>query len=107
MESLGAACLDARRFSHALKYYNELFDRSQSTHSMSRMKQAQILHKIAIIHEHQDDPRAQRDNLELALRFLHSASEENDDKAVVFGKQLRNELHLVQVELEKQNKEWV
>lgn len=108
MESLGEACLDARRFSHALKYYNELFERSQSNESMSRMKQAKILHKLAVIHEHQDDPKAQREKLELALRFLRSESfDENDGEVDVLDKKLQEELRLVQEELEKQDNQWV
>ena len=107
MESLGEACLDARRFSHAFRYYNELFERSQSAHSMSRLKQAKILHKIAIIHEHQDDPKAQLEKLEMALRFLSSASEADEEEAAVLDKQLRSELRLLQAELERQNDDWV
>ncbi|KAL3906456.1 MAG: hypothetical protein SGILL_009264 [Bacillariaceae sp.] len=107
MESLGEACLDARRFSHALRYYNELFERSQSATNASRLKQAKILHKIAIIHEHQDDPKAQLEKLETALRFLHSASEGTEEEVEALDNQLRSELHLLQEELERQNDDWV
>lgn len=108
LESLGEACLDARRFSHALKYYSELFDRSQSNQSMSRMKQAKILHKIAIIHEHQDDPLAQREKLELALRFLRSESR-NDLRVEqeALDKKLEKELLRVKEEIEKKDENWV
>lgn len=100
--------MDARRFSHALKYYNELFDRSQSNESMGRMNQAKILHKIAIIHEHQDDPKSQRGKLQEALRFLRlDPSIENDNEAQVFGRLLQDELRSVQEELEKQDDQWV
>lgn len=108
LENLGEACLDARRFSHALKYYSELFDRSQSSESVSRMKQAKILHKVAIIHEHQDDPAAQREKLELALRFLQSESTEgNEEEQERLDSKLQEELLLVKEEMEKKGEDWV
>ena len=107
MESLGEACLDARRFSHAFKYYSELFERLQSAQNVGSLKQAKILHKIGIIHEHQDDPKAQLEKLEMALRFLRSASVEDEEEAEVLDKQLRSELRLLEKELERQNDDWV
>jgi hypothetical protein len=74
---------------------------------MSRMKQAKILHKIAIIHEHQDDLTAQRTTLEQALRMLRSeSSDDTREEQEVLDKKLRNELRLLQEELEK-DKSWV
>lgn len=108
LENLGEACLDARRYSHALKYYSELFDRSQSSESLTRMKQAKILHKVAIIHEHQDDPAAQREKLELALRFLRSESiEGSEEEQERLGRKLQEELLSVKEEMEKKDENWV
>jgi hypothetical protein len=112
LESLGEACLDARRFSHALKYYNELFDRSQSSGSMSKLKQASILHKIATIYEHQDDPKAQKEKLEFAMRFIRSedtALEEEyvEEERKTLETKIQEELQRVQEELTKNEENWV
>jgi hypothetical protein len=71
------------------------------------MKQAKILHKIAIIHEHQDDLTAQRAKLEEALRILRSESAvETREEQEVFEKKIEDELRLLQEELEK-DESWV
>jgi hypothetical protein len=108
LESLGEACLDARRFSHALKYYKELFERSQSSESMSKFKQASILHKIAIIHEHQENPKAQRETLEMALRFLRSdTSGVTTEERKSLDSKIQGELRMVQEELGNHDPNWV
>ncbi|KAG7367367.1 expressed tetratricopeptide repeat protein [Nitzschia inconspicua] len=108
LESLGEACLDARRFSHALKYYGSLFDRSQSNQRMSRMKQAKILHKISVIYEHMDNPTSQREKLELALRFLGSESQDDTKgEREALETKLQKELLLVKEEIEKKDESWV
>lgn len=108
LESLGDACLDARRFSHALKYFNELFDRSQTSQTLSKLKQAMILHKIAVIYEHQDDPKAQIAKLEMALNFLRSdTSDGMMEERKALDKKVRQELLSVREELEKSEDNWV
>jgi hypothetical protein len=74
---------------------------------MSRMKQAQILHKIAIIHQHQDDLMAQRAKLEQALRILRSeSSDETREEQDAFDEKLQTELRVLQEEIEK-DESWV
>jgi len=109
LESLGEACLDARRYSHALKYYNDLFDRSQaSPQSMSKLKQATILHKVAIIHEHLDDPKKQKETLELAMRFLRSDTlQDTLEERKALESKIKEELQLVEEELAKHDDDWV
>jgi hypothetical protein len=72
LESLAETCLDARRFAHALKYYRELFDRSQSLEPLDCMKQAATLQTMAIIYGQLNDPKSQIQKLEMALKFIRS-----------------------------------
>lgn len=108
LESLGEACLDARRFSHALKYFTQLFDRSEASDALSKLKQAMILHKIAVIYEHQDDPKAQMTKLEMALTFLRSdTSDGMIEEKKAMDRRLQEELRSVREELEKNDNTWV
>jgi tetratricopeptide (TPR) repeat protein len=108
LESLGEACLDARRFSHALKYFNQLFDRSQTSKSPSKLKLAMILHKIAVIYEHQDDPKAQIAKLEMALSFLRSDTSDGMlEKRMEWDRKIQEELRSVREELQKIDGNWV
>jgi len=72
LESLAETCLDAKRFTHALKYYTELFERSQSMELVDCLKQAQTLYTLSTIYGYLDDPKVQKKKLEMALRFLRS-----------------------------------
>ena len=108
LESLGDACFDARRFSHALKYFNQLFDRSLTGQSLSKLKQAMILHKIAVIYEHQDDPKAQVAKLEMALSFVRSDNSDGTlEEKKSLDKKIQEELRSVRDELEKSEDDWV
>jgi hypothetical protein len=108
LESLGEACLDARRFSHALKYFTQLFDRSEASKGLSKLKQAIILQKIAVIYEHLDDPKAQISKLEMALTFLRSdTSDGMIEEKKALDRRLQEELRSVRDELEKNVDAWV
>ena len=77
LESLAETCLDAKRFTHALKYYRELFDRSQSLEPLDCMKQATTLHLMASIYEQLNDPTLQKQKLQTALKFVRAAGDGN------------------------------
>jgi hypothetical protein len=72
LESLAETCLDAQRFNHALKYYRELFDRSQKLEPLDCMKQATTLQIMATIYGQLDDQKSQKKKLEMALKFIRS-----------------------------------
>ena len=60
LESLAETCLDAERYTHALKYYRELFDRSQNVEPLDCIKQALTLQTIAGIYGNLEDPKSQK-----------------------------------------------
>jgi hypothetical protein len=95
LESLAETCLDARRFTHALKYYRELFDRSQSLEPLDCLKQAATLQTMAIIYGQLDDPKAQKQKLEMALKFIRSMSVDTsfgDERAEMARRDFENRL---------------
>ena len=95
LESLAETCLDARRFTHALKYYRELFDRSQSLEPLDCLKQAATLQTMAIIYGQLDDPKAQKQKLEMALKFIRSMSVDTsfgDERADMARRDFENRL---------------
>ena len=77
LETLAEACLDARRFPHALKCYRQLFDRSQSLEPLDCMKQAATLETMATIHGRLNDPKSKKNKLEMALKFIRSMEGES------------------------------
>lgn len=114
LASLAETCLDARRFSHALKYYRQLFDRSQSMESVDCLKQAATLQTIATIYSHLDDPKAQKKKLEMALRFVRSdnSSKAGDSSKIqkerrALEKRIQGELELIQGDLLSKQDDWV
>lgn len=76
LESLAEACMDARRYPHALRYYEELLKRYEGTESSettaSILKQASLLQTIASIHLHQGDSQTQMRKLQMAIHLLRS-----------------------------------
>lgn len=111
LESLAEACLDAQRFTHALKYYRELFDRSQSLEPLDCMKQATTLQTMASIHAQLDDPKSQKKKLEMALQFIRSMNLEprRESEVRAFEDRLLGELEVAQgLLLSKQDRNnWV
>jgi tetratricopeptide (TPR) repeat protein len=132
LESLAEACMDARRYPHALRYYEELLKRCQGSEpagsTESILKQASILRTIGTIHMHQDDPQAQMKKLQMAIRLLRSdtttaaMSNNNNtnggteqqkliEERVALDKNIMGELELVQSELRRNSnssdREWV
>jgi hypothetical protein len=70
------------------------------------------LHKIATIYEHQDDPKAQKEKLEFAMRFIRSADTALEEEYVeeerkTLETKIQEELQRVQVELTKNEENWV
>jgi len=103
LETLAEACLDARRFVHALKCYRQLFERCQSSEPLDCMKQAATLETMAVIHGHMNDPKSKRNKLEMALKFVRSMEGESayhgakaERERMVFEKRLEGDLYVVQ-----------
>eukprot|EP00531_Pseudo-nitzschia_arenysensis_P016963 CAMPEP_0116128876 /NCGR_PEP_ID=MMETSP0329-20121206/7621_1 /TAXON_ID=697910 /ORGANISM="Pseudo-nitzschia arenysensis, Strain B593" /LENGTH=1317 /DNA_ID=CAMNT_0003623099 /DNA_START=132 /DNA_END=4087 /DNA_ORIENTATION=- len=96
LESLAETCLDARRFTHALKYYRELFDRSQTMEPLDCMKQATTLQTMASIHGKLNDPSAQKKKLEMAIKFVRSSSIEDPIERRALEDRLLGEIEVVQ-----------
>lgn len=98
LESLAETCLDAQRFSHALKYYTQLFDRSQSMKSVNSLKQATTLQTIATIYCHLGDNSEQKKKLEMALRIIRSDNDTSDTATVdrvAIEKKIQMDLELI------------
>lgn len=96
LESLAETCLDAQRFTHALKYYRELFDRSQMVEPLDCMKQAATLQTMASIHGKLNDPSAQKKKLEMAIKFVRSSNIENPIERRTLEDRLQGEIEVVQ-----------
>jgi len=110
LESLAETCVDARRFSHALKYYTQLFDRCQSLDLVNCLKQASTLQTIASIHGHLDDPKAQMNKLEMALKFIRSDDDTSDstrEERAALEKEIQRELQLIKGDLQAKEDKWV
>lgn len=96
LESLAETCLDAEGFAHALKYYQELFDRSQTQEPLDCIKQATTLQTIATIHANLEDPRSQKQKLELALKYVLSSDIENPVERRALEDRLLGEIEVAQ-----------
>ena len=113
LESLAEACMDARRYPHAARYYEDLLkryegsDSSESTASI--LKQAVLLQKIGSIHMHQNDPQMQMMKLQMAIQLLRSETttvltEQNlEHERSALEKKIMNELRMVESDLERSN----
>ena len=98
LESLAETCVDARRFSHAMKYYTQLFDRSQSLEPVNYLKQAETLQKIASIYGKLEDLKMQTKKLEMALRFVRSEISENlIEEREILEEKIQGELRLLRL----------
>jgi hypothetical protein len=68
--------MDARRYPHASRYYEELLKRYEGTESSestaSILKQAALLQTIASIHLYQGDSQTQLRKLQMAIHLLRS-----------------------------------
>uniref|UniRef100_A0A7S4AB04 Kinesin light chain n=1 Tax=Pseudo-nitzschia australis TaxID=44445 RepID=A0A7S4AB04_9STRA len=99
LESLAEICLDAQRFTHALKYFNQLFERSQSMQSVDCLKQATTLHTISTIYGHLDSPKEQKKKLEMALKFIRydnaKTLDDKIDERLAFAKKIQGELEML------------
>ena len=96
LESLAETCLDAQRYTHALKYYRELFDRSQTVEPLDCMKQATTLQTMASIYGKLEDPKLQVKKLEMAIKFVRSSNIENPIDRRAMEDRLLGEIEVVQ-----------
>jgi len=113
LESLAEACMDARRYPHASRYYEELLkryegsDSSESTASI--LKQASLLQKIGSIHMHQNDPQMQLMKLQMAIQLLRSDSttvlteQKLEEERAALDKKIMTELRLVESDIGRSN----